>query len=174
MDEVVQERLEARLRALEDRDAIRELRASYCFLVDDGRYDELVETCFTEDAECDFRGAQGNVGPFVSKGREEVRIFFAQQVASLLADMSHTVHNHRIRLDGDQAAGDCYFELTARDPASGDAVLGAGRYLDRYRREAGRWRFAERKAVILHIAPFSEGWVKRPFLATLAGDSEPD
>jgi len=159
--------LEGRLKALEDREEIRELRATYCFLVDDGRFDELVDTCFTEDARCDFRSAAGDVGPFVSQGREEVRVFFGQMVASLLHDMSHTVHNHRITVDGDRAAGDCYFELTAKDPAGGDAVVGAGRYLDRYRRVDGRWRFEERAAVIVHMAPLAEGWVKSPFLASL-------
>jgi len=149
------EGLERRLRALEDREQIRELRASYCFLVDDGRWDELVDTCFTDDARCDFRSARGDLGPFVATGREEVHAFFAQVVASLLHDMSHTVHNHRIRLDGDRAAGDCYFEVTAKDPAS------------RYRRVAGAWRFEERVALIVHMAPLAEGWVKRPFLATL-------
>lgn len=161
------EGLERRLRTFEDRERIRELRASYCFLVDDGRWDELLDTCFTDDARCDFRSARGDVGPFVATGREEVRAFFAQVVASLLHDMSHTVHNHRIRLDGDRAAGDCYFEVTAKDPASGDAVVGAGRYRDRYRRVAGEWRIEERVALIVHMAPLAEGWVKRPFLATL-------
>ena len=163
----MEEGLERRLRALEDREQIRELRATYCFLVDDGRFDELVDDCFTDDARCVFRSARGDVGPFVSTGREEIRVFFAQVVAALLHDMSHTVHNHRISFDGDRAAGDCYFELTAKDPASGDAVVGAGRYLDRYRRVAGEWRFEERAAVIVHMAPLAEGWVKRPFLATL-------
>jgi ketosteroid isomerase-like protein len=163
--------LEQRLRALEDREQIRELRASYCFLVDDGRFDELVDDCFTDDARCDFRSASGDVGPFVSQGSEEIRAFLGQVVAALLQDMSHTVHNHRITLDGDRAAGDCYFELTAKDPATGDAVVGAGRYLDRYRRVAGKWRFEERTAVIFHIAPLAEGWVKRPFLATLEAAS---
>jgi ketosteroid isomerase-like protein len=167
----MEEELERRLSAIEDREQIRELRATYCFLVDDGRFDELVDDCFTDDARCDFRSAQGDLGPFVSTGREEVRAFFAQVVASLLHDMSHTVHNHRISLDGDRAAGDCYFELTAKDPTNGDAVVGAGRYLDRYRRVAGRWRFEERAAVIVHMAPLGEGWVKRPFLATLEAAS---
>ena len=167
----MEEDLERRLSAIEDREQIRELRATYCFLVDDGRFDELVDDCFTDDARCDFRSAQGDLGPFVSKGREEVRAFFAQVVASLLHDMSHTVHNHRISLDGDRATGDCYFELTAKDPSNGDAVVGAGRYLDRYRRVAGRWRFEERAAVIVHMAPLAEGWVKRPFLATLEAAS---
>lgn len=172
---MMKKKLKRRLRALEDREQIRELRATYCFLVDDGRFDELVDDCFTEDARCDFRSAGGDVGPFVSEGREEVRAFFGQVVASMLRGMSHTVHNHRIAIDGDRAAGDCYFELTAEDPGSGAAVVGAGRYLDRYRRSDGRWRFEERKAVIVHMAPLAEGWVKRPFLATMeaAGAAEP-
>ena len=160
-------KVKQRLAVLENREQIQELRASYCFLVDDGHFDELVDTCFTEDAECDFRSADGKVGPFISKGSEEVRVFFGQVVASMLKDMSHTIHNHRIAIDGDRATGDCYFEVTARDPASGEAVVGAGRYLDRYRRVEGHWRFEERKAVIAHMAPLGEGWVKRPFLAAL-------
>lgn len=163
--------LEQRLRALEDREQIRELRASYCFLVDDGRFDELVDDCFTEDARCDFHGTNGKVGPFVSQGREELRAYFGQVVAALLHDMNHTVHNHRITLDGDHASGDCYFELTAKDPATGDAVVGGGRYIDRYRRVAGRWRFAERVAAMAYIAPLSPGWVKQPFLATVEAAS---
>jgi ketosteroid isomerase-like protein len=162
------EDLEARLRALEEREAIRELRATYCFLVDDGRYDELVESCFTKDALCDFGAADGSLAPMRAEGREEVRAFFSQAVASLLRDMSHTVHNHRITIDGDQASGDCYFELTATDAASGDDVMGAGRYVDRYRREGGRWRFAERRAEIFFMTPREEGWNRRRFIATLA------
>jgi len=42
--------IEQRLRILEDREQIRELAPTYCFLVDDGRFAELVERCFTEDA----------------------------------------------------------------------------------------------------------------------------
>jgi ketosteroid isomerase-like protein len=164
-------KVKKRLAALEDREQIQELRASYCFLVDDGLFDELVDTCFTEDAACDFRSANGKVGPFVAKGSDEIRVFFGQVVASMLEGMSHTIHNHRIEIDGDRAAGDCYFEVTARDPASGEAVMGAGRYLDRYRRVEGRWRFEERNAVIFHMAPLAEGWVKRPFLATLEAAS---
>ena len=124
------EDLEARLRALEDREAIRELRATYCFLIDDGRFDELVDGCFTDDARCEFGAADGNAEALSAQGREEVRAFFSQGVASLLRDMAHTVHNHRISLEDDRASGDCYFELTATDVASGEDVVGAGRGLE--------------------------------------------
>jgi len=161
--------LEARLRALEDREAIRELRATYCFLVDGGRPEELVDGCFTREARCEFGSAvAGGMPTLVATGREEVRRFFVEIVPALLAEMSHTVHNHRIVLEGDRASGECYFELTAIDRASGDPVLGAGRYSDEYQRVEGGWRFSSRKADIHFIAPLAEGWVRRRFPRSLA------
>ena len=164
--------IEQRLRILEDREQIRELAATYCFLVDDGRFDELVERCFTEDACCDFRGASGDeMAPMVSRGRAELRNFFTVVVPAVLRDMAHTVHNHRVSIDGDRASGDCYFELTAVDRASGEAVVGAGRYIDRDRRDAGAWRFEMRNAAIFFIAPLREGWAKKRFINTPAASS---
>jgi len=156
-----------RLAQLEDRVRIEELRADYCFLVDDGRYDELVDTRFAPDAVCDFRARSNAVEPMISRGREEIRTFFKQLVDVLLKQMCHTVHNHRIAIDGDRASGDCYFELTAVDGTNGEAVVGTGRYVDRYRRVGGLWLFEERKADLFHIAPLGEGWAKRPFVAAL-------
>ena len=159
-----------RLRYLEDREQIRELQATYCFLVDDGRFDELVDQWFTEDARCEFRDVKGAISPLVSNGHAEIRTFFTQIVATLLHDMCHTVHNERIVIDGDAARAECYFEVTATHPATGDAVAGAGRYIDRYRRVGGRWRFAERTAHIFHMAPLAEGWARRPLLRALTGE----
>lgn len=157
-----------RLQAIEDRHQIEELRATYCFLVDDGRFDELVDEWFTEDAVCDFRVVRGGNIVLVSTGRDEVRTFFTQMVPAVLHDMCHTIHNHRIVIDGECASGDCYFEVTGKDPTSGDAVVGAGRYVDQYRRVGDRWRFERRQADIFYMAPLSEGWVKRQVLGVLA------
>ena len=150
--------LESRIQLLEDREQIRELRATYCFLVDDGRFEELVETCFTQDAVCDFRYRQGLPEPLVSSGRAGILAFFRDMVAKTLSDMSHTVQNHRIQIVGEQGAGDCYFELTAMDAASGAAMTGAGRYIDCYRRVQGVWQISERNADIFHIVPLASGW----------------
>ena len=156
--------LEQRVQELEDRERIRELRATYCFLVDDGRFDELVNRCFTENARCDFRATDGSFKPFVSNGRQGIRAFYFNGVGGLLRDMCHTVHNHRIVLNGDEASGDCYFELTATDNLTGNDVIGTGRYIDRYRREEGEWRFAERRADLFFMAPHGEGWSKNRFI----------
>ena len=70
--------LACRVQRLEDRAAICELQATYCFLVDDGRFDELVDRWFTADARCDFRDTRGAVTPMVSTGHAEIRTFFIQ------------------------------------------------------------------------------------------------
>jgi len=158
-----------RLQRLEDRERIRELQATYCFLVDDRRFDELVDQWFTEDARCDFRDRAGAMTPFVSNGRSEIRAFFTQVVDVLLQDMCHTVHNERIAINDDAATGECYFELTAKQPDGDEAVVGAGRYVDRYRRVGAAWRFSERNAIIFYIAPLAEGWVRRPLVRVLTG-----
>lgn len=150
--------LESRIQLLEDREHIRELRATYCFLVDDGRFEELVETCFTADAVCDFRNRQGAQEPLVSIGSAQILAFFQNTVAKTLCEMSHTVHNHRIEVTGDHGTGDCYFELTARDASTGVPLVGAGRYIDSYRRIQGNWQFDLRNADIFHIVPLSTGW----------------
>lgn len=166
------QRLEEGLRRVEDREKIRELCATYCFLVDDEKFDDLVGRCFTDDACCDFRAVDGSIPPIIARGRAEVRLFFTQTVPGALRNMSHTVHNHRIKIEGDLASGDCYFELTATDIASGEDVMGAGRYLDRYRRVDGSWRFEQRDARIFFIAPLSEGWSSRRFVSSSV-DSTP-
>jgi hypothetical protein len=38
---------------------LKELRATYCFLVDDEKFTELVNDHFTRDARCDFRFRSG-------------------------------------------------------------------------------------------------------------------
>ena len=165
---------EDRLRALEDREAIRELQATYCFLVDDGGFDELVDHHFTEDARCEFRLVGSDVDPMVAEGREPVRAFFTQLVAALLRDMSHTTHNHRLSIEGDRASGESYFELTATDATSGEAVVGGGRYIDRYRRRGDGWCFAERRAEIRHMSPLREGWDRQRFLRVLMAAGSTD
>ncbi len=163
--------LEQRIQAIEDRDAIRELCATYCFCVDTGRFDELADNGFTDDAHCDFGLLDGGMPNMISDGREQVRGFFKDVVPAMLCDMSHTVHNQRIRLEGEEASGECYFELTARDSSTGEAVVGAGRYFDRFRRVDSKWMFCERKAEIWHMSPLAAGWEKQRFLASLTEES---
>jgi hypothetical protein len=150
--------IEERIQVLEDREMLKELMATYCFLVDDEKFAELVNEHFTSDAQCDFRFRLGELPPFVSNGQKEVLAFFRDFVSIMLKDMSHTTHNHRIAVDGDRASADSYFELTARDKNSSGPVTGAGRYFDEFERVDGKWRFSQRKADIFYIVPLDPGW----------------
>ena len=69
------------------------------------------------------------------------------------------VQNHVIEFeDDDSATGRCSVEI--RVWQDGQAYTQAGPYHDRYRREDGRWRFAERHYIRYHNAPWQTGWLK--------------
>ncbi len=163
--------LEDRIKLMEDREQIRELAAAYCFLIDDGRFDELVDRCFTADAYCDYRGVRGGLAPIVARGSAEIRSVLTAVLPGLLSEMVHTIHNHRIVIEGERASGDLYFRMTAIDCATGDDVIAAGRYFDRYRRVGGQWRIEARHARIFFIAPVKQGWSKQRYLSSLADGS---
>lgn len=160
-------RAQQAVRDLLAREEIRELRATYCFLVDERRFSDLVEKCFTEDAGIDFRATDASLPPFVGKGRAELLHFFSGVVGNLFSFMAHTVHNHRIVLAGEEASGDCYFEFTGVEAASGSEVVGTGRYIDRYCREDGTWRISHRRADIFYMTTLKDGWATRRFLKAL-------
>ena len=125
--------------------AIENLIASYAFLNDDADIAGLGE--LFADAVCTLDGT-------TARGSEEVETL-ARTIIDVGADgrstTSHEITN--IMLDIDEVAGTAvgraYWTLyqavsgTPRQP-----VLG-GRYLDRFERRNGRWRFAERIATSL-------------------------
>jgi hypothetical protein len=96
--------LEDRLRRLEDRAAIRELRHEYCYRIDDFDFDGFA-ALFTDDARVDF----GPAGTY--EGRDEVRQFAREVVGEEYTFLAHMVHNPIIDLDGETASGRWYFEV---------------------------------------------------------------
>jgi len=69
------------------------------------------------------------------------------------------VQNHVIEFeDDDNAQGRCSVEI--RVWQDNRSYTQSGHYHDRYRRENGRWRFAERHYVRYHNAPWDTGWTK--------------
>ena len=93
----------------------------------------------------------------VVKGRTELEAFYGGGVGA----QTHKpfIQNHVIEFVSDtEATGRCSVEI--RIVQDGVAYTGAGHYLDRYRKEDGRWRFAERHYNAYHYVPLSEGWTK--------------
>lgn len=148
--------LEDRIARLEDREAIRELRARYCYRIDARAYDDFADL-FTDDAQLDF----GPVGTF--EGRDEVREFAADVVGAEHPFLAHMVHNPIIHVDGDEATGRWYFEVPCTF-SDGNAGWIQGTYHDEYRREDGEWLIAAIAADFNYFADYEEGW------AAIVGD----
>jgi hypothetical protein len=167
------EELEARIQRLEDIEAIRTLKATYCDLCDAGLSDprncDALIAHFTEDARVDFGMGEGSV----FQGSEELKIFFGQVVPSSVSFCMHMVHNSVIEVEGDRANGRFYFEAPTTNAATKKAQWMAGRYIEEYVREDGQWKFSSMATEWNYVAPYEEGWGEATgdFRATAAGEA---
>jgi len=147
--------LEARVRRLEDVEAIKILKAEYCYGVD-ANEPERVARLFTEDALWHAPG----IGRF--EGRDAILKFF-RSLPEMMRFWLHLVMNPQIEVSGDSARGQWYLiePNTLRD---GRAVWGTGRYQERYRRVAERWYFDEVELLPVFWTPYDKGWAEVPSL----------
>jgi hypothetical protein len=160
--EMTLEELEARIRVLEDIEALRKLKATYCYLCDAGldderNRDELISH-FSADAKVDF-----GFGPMsVFEGRQGLETFFGQVVPGAVSFCMHMVHNPIIEVNGDTATGRWYYEAPTTDAASDRAQWMAGTYEEQYVREDGEWKFCSIQTRWKYISPYDEGWARNP------------
>ena len=129
------------LEALLEKQAIIELVHAYSRAVDRRDFD-LLASLYAEDGIDDHTGLYcGPVHGFVAWLRNALVGVDAT---------THHVHNVTIALDGAHAEGEVYLtaynRLRSEDGSLSDFVQGL-RYLDHYRRDAERWRFARRTVV---------------------------
>ncbi len=144
--------LEQRIQELEDRDAIKELTAKYCWHVAHGE-GEAVANLFSDDGVLEITG--GDTAPV--RGREALLKFYRASVREPEAAIPF-IQNHIIVIEGDEAHGTCGIE--ARFARNGESVTAAGYYEDRYRRVNGNWRFVQRKIFFHHVVPLKQGWAE--------------
>jgi 8-oxo-dGTP pyrophosphatase MutT (NUDIX family) len=144
--------LEQRIQELEDRDQIKELTARYCWHVARGEGKQVAEL-FTDDGALEVN--DGSFKPV--RGRAALDKFYASSVNQPELAIPF-IQNHIIEVSDDQAHGTCAIE--ARFARNGQSVTAAGYYEDRYRREAGKWRFVERKITFWHVVPLKQGWAE--------------
>ena len=145
--------LEARVRRLEDVEAIRQLKARYCRLCDDGYDADRLADLFTEDAVWDG-GALGK-----AEGRERIRRFF-QRTPQVMPFAVHMVMNPIIDVAGDGATGTWYLLQAASYAPEGVALWGSARYDEEYVRVGGEWKFKRLRLTSFFWTPFGEGWLK--------------
>jgi len=132
---------EARLRQLEDIEAIRQLKARYCQACDDDHDPDAVADLFVDDGvwEASISGR--------FEGRAAIHGYFAAvRATGRMRHSAHNVFNPVIEVDGDEASGHWrLLMLYTVETAGGDVehfrIIGC--YRDRYRRLQGQWRFSE-------------------------------
>ncbi len=127
-----------------DKQEIRELALLYCRGVD--RKDPtLLRSLYTDDA-IDNHGD-------VFRGSAEKYVDFLESSFPFIEIGAHYLCNHLIEIDPqdpDQASGEAYalgYHLIPGPNGSRTDSLVGVRYLDRYQRDAGRWRFAQRDVI---------------------------
>lgn len=141
--------LEARIRRLEDIEALRTLRNQYHACINDGRYGEIADLC-TPDAIVElgylarYEGHAAIDRGFRGMGERE-RFFIKQYI-----------HSHLVEVDGDRGTGKSYLE--ARYGRYGVSYLVSGRYDDIYERHGSKWLFKSMIAEFYYTVPAGVGW----------------
>src|SRR5487761_1093189 len=125
--------------AVEDKDAIRELLAEYCFRLDDGRYDDMA-ALFDEDGTWDtaFGSATGRTA--IAELARSIRV----QAGAERPRAAHLVTNIVIALDGARAEVRSNWMVMQNSP-QGPKIGSGGGYVDEIVRRDGHWLFRYRK-----------------------------
>ena len=150
------ERMEQRLRALEDAEAIRNLKARYAALCDDQYDADGIAALFTEDAVWESPA----LGRF--EGREAIRGFF-RGASEIFSFAIHYSLNGHIEVDGDTARARWYLFMPCTVAAGNQATWRAGIDHETYARVAGIWMFRHKRSEPLMSVPFETGWASARF-----------
>ena len=130
------------VQSLLDHRAIEDLVVRYCRASDRHDWQAMAEL-YHDDAQDDHGSLfQGSARDFVA---------WLPGMAGKFISTWHQINNHLIEVHGDHAEGEVYVVArhvkAARDGGT-DQIVTGGRYLDRYEKREGRWKFLRRKAVM--------------------------
>jgi bile-acid 7alpha-dehydratase len=149
--------LEARIRALEDIEAIKRLKHKYFRCIDKGLWDEI-GNCFAEDAVADY------IPGTPLQGRAAIAKFFTENVAPAYSMCVHQGHNPEIELTSDTAATGIWeldnFMVTAKTNVG---FWIAAFYEDEYVKEKGEWKIKRTKVDFFFFSNIEKGWAKERF-----------
>lgn len=141
-----------RLQRLETREQLKELRAKYCYYVDEQHWAPFFDL-FVPDSTLDF----GGMG--VYEGRDGLERFAAEFVEAQLEGSAHMLSNPILEIEGDEATGRWYIEspLTFVDGTGG---WRQGWYRDEYRRLDGTWKIESITMRFVYTADYDDetGW----------------
>jgi hypothetical protein len=141
------EQISEELRHLKDQNAIQGQIYRYAFLLDTGRWSEIAESIFTEDA-VDYHLAEiGEAG--TPRGRTSIKKFF-ETIMEGVAGTQHLMGNCHIEVTGDNASSRTYalcshWLVDSGFPRQSDFTA-AIYYTHRWRRTSAGW-FAHEQRV---------------------------
>jgi uncharacterized protein (TIGR02246 family) len=123
---------------LEEKDAIREVMAEYCFRLDNDRFADMA-ALFTEDGTWDTAFGKGT-------GRDGVEALVRRlrQSSTARPRVIHHCTNIVIKLDGPSAKAFSNW-VTVQNSEQGPKIGSAGSYTDDLVMQDGRWLFRYRK-----------------------------
>ena len=148
--------LENRVRAVEDVQAIRNLKAEYAAYCDDSYNADKIAELFVEDAvwESERRGR--------IVGREAIRSSFRTST-QIYTFAIHYSLNPQIEVTGDTARARWVLFMPCTATDGNRALWRAGIDDEEYVRVNGKWMFKNKKATAIFSSPFEEGWAKAQF-----------
>jgi hypothetical protein len=155
--------LEARIRRLEDIEAIRDLKMAYAKLCDEGYDADGIVALFAEE---DVTWESDVFGTHV--GRDGIHAWF-DNVDEEIRWALHFMVNPRIEVapDGKTAKGSFYLlelaTMSAPDGGEPDAVIMTGKYDDEFVKVGDEWRFKRIVINFEQVSNLDQGWVKQQF-----------
>jgi len=152
---------------LEDWNAIQTLLMTYAEHIDAGRFSEAAAMFENATYRLEF-AARPEVATY--RGAAQVEEFFAgtRVHEDGTPRTKHVISNVIVELDGDRATSRCYATVFQQTDALPLQPIASGRYIDRFERVGGEWRFADRlitgfplgdrsQHVVWHADPAGDG-----------------
>ena len=147
--------LRNRVQAMEDREAIRDLTASYMQAMHDARWDDAL-ACFADEAEYDH-GLLGEL-----RGKEDLKTFYTEFMPTFeeaggwamdfLADPV-------IEVRADRGEGRWFLLTLLIDPDTQKPAWSMATLEYEYERKPEGWKFVRNRCIHEHIlAPYDKGW----------------
>ncbi|MGE0222639.1 MAG: nuclear transport factor 2 family protein [Acetobacteraceae bacterium] len=120
-----------------DKDAIRELMATYCFRIDNDKFEDMA-ALFTADGTWDTAFGKGT-------GRDGI-VALARRIAGdgPRPRRAHYTTNIVIELNGDAATAQSNW-VVIQNSEAGPKIGSGGAYLDQFVRRDGKWFFHVRR-----------------------------
>ncbi|MFC1956890.1 nuclear transport factor 2 family protein [Chloroflexota bacterium] len=146
------EELEARIKLLEDTEAISKMTSKFAYFIDAQNWQAAADL-FIEDAEFD-------TGLGIYQGKNDITRFLREVLPSSFSFTVHMIHNPVIEVEGVNASGEWYLEVPVTQVPSNRALWAAAKYEATYIKIDREWKFKTLASRIYYITPFDEGWAQ--------------